>query len=174
MATRPSASRSRRRRGSSVSGRRLVFYARRGNQIDLFDRPGAHPQTRQRLEPITEDVANEALARLPNAPGASGSVVVVRIPKRVTIQQDMELFDASGEALYWFDPNYENWELYDTPGAHPRSGAPMVPLDRSYAAILREAIRVEKLKQPADLRGRGLQELKNYSRELTARTRSGS
>ena len=152
----------------------LVYYARRGRELDFFDRPGAHPQTRQRLQPVTPEIVDEVMLVLNAGTSGSSSVLEVRPPKRVAILPDMEFFDANGEPLYWFDPDYEEWQLFDAEGAHPRTGATMVKLDRSYAALLRHAIREELKRDPENLRGRGLTALRNYSRELTARTRGGS
>ena len=156
------------------SGTPLVYYVRRGHQIDLFDRAGAHPQTRQRLTPVTPEIVEEALAALNAGASESSTSIEVRPPKRVPIVPNMALFDMDGEPLYWFDPTYEEWELFDAAGAHPQTGAPMQQLDRTYAAVLRKAIADEQRRDPENLRGHGLTQLRNYARDLRARTRAGS
>jgi hypothetical protein len=101
----------------ATTGEPIVWYAKNGRgQIELFDLMGFHPQTGEELIPITREVVETWKQQT--------SKVVRRIPLRVDDPEKFGFFDpTTGAAKIWYSRNGNGeYEFYDGPGFHPRSG----------------------------------------------------
>jgi hypothetical protein len=107
------------------TGDAIVWYSRGANNIiEIFDLMGFHPQTGEELLPITKDVVE----RWRSNKGRG-------VPKRVDPGQ-YEFFDPrTGEprAWYWRSEKGE-YEFYDNPGFHPRTGEPLLVVSKEALA----------------------------------------
>jgi tetratricopeptide (TPR) repeat protein len=107
------------------TGEPIVWHVRnqRGD-IELFDLMGFHPNSGEELVPVTREVASlwkEQSRRQP--------------PKRIDPEK-RELFDPlTGEPRTWYWRNDKGeYEFYDNPGYHPRTGEPLTSLTKEEAA----------------------------------------
>jgi hypothetical protein len=100
-----------------TTGEPVVWYFKddRG-QIELFDLMGFHPQTGEELIPITREVVETWKQQ--------SAKVVRRVPLRVDDPEKFGFFDpTTGAAKVWYwRSESADYEFYDGPGFHPRSG----------------------------------------------------
>ena len=100
-----------------TTGEPVVWYSKNNRgQIELFDLMGFHPQTGEELVPITREVAD--------AWKQQTAKVVRRVPVRVGDPEKFGFFDpttGAAKVWYWRTENGD-YEFFDGPGFHPRSG----------------------------------------------------
>lgn len=100
-----------------TTGEPVVWYSKTGSdQIELFDLMGFHPKTGEELSPITRQVVE--------AWKTQSAKVVRRVPVRVNDPEKFGFFDpttGAAKVWYWRGENGD-YEFYDGPGFHPRSG----------------------------------------------------
>ncbi|WP_407189552.1 hypothetical protein [Bradyrhizobium centrosematis] len=100
-----------------TTGEPIVWYSRsdRG-QLELFDLMGFHPQSGEELLPITRDIIETWKQQ--------AAKVVRRVPVRVEDPEKFGFFDpTNGSAKVWYSRNDRGeYEFYDGPGFHPRTG----------------------------------------------------
>lgn len=100
-----------------TTGEPVVWYFKNDRgQIQLFDLMGFHPQTGDELVPVTREVV-EAWKQ-------QNAKVVRRAPVLVTDPEKFGFFDpTTGAAKVWYSRSETGqYEFYDGPGFHPRSG----------------------------------------------------
>ncbi len=100
-----------------TTGEPVVWYFKNDRgQIELFDLMGFHPQTGEELTPVTRDVVqvwNQQAAK-----------VVRRAPLRIDDPEKFGFFEPTTGATkvwYWRSESGQ-YEFYDGPGFHPRTG----------------------------------------------------
>jgi hypothetical protein len=100
-----------------TTGEPVVWYFKNDRgQIELFDLMGFHPQTGEELIPITREVVETWKQQ--------SAKVVRRVPLRVDDPEKFGFFDSTtGAAKVWYwRSESADYEFYDGPGFHPRSG----------------------------------------------------
>jgi hypothetical protein len=100
-----------------TTGEPVVWYLKNDRgQIELFDLMGFHPQTGEELIPITREVVETWKTQ--------AAKIVRRVPVRVNDPEKVGFFDpTTGAAKVWYwRSETGDYEFYDGPGFHPRSG----------------------------------------------------
>lgn len=100
-----------------TTGEPVAWYSKDDSgQIELFDLMGFHPKTGGELVPITREVAE--------AWNAQTAKVVRRVPVRVDDPEKYGFFDPTTGAtkIWYWRSESGDYEFYDGPGFHPRSG----------------------------------------------------
>lgn len=125
-----------------ITGEPVVWYSKNDRgQIELFDLMGFHPQTGEELIPITRDVVQVWKQQ--------ADKLVRRVPVRVGDPEKFGFFDpttGAAKVWYWRSESGE-YEFYDGPGFHPRSGDQLKIVTRESIADWRqqqEAIAAKK------------------------------
>jgi hypothetical protein len=100
-----------------TTGEPVVWYSKNTrDQIELFDLMGFHPQTGEELIPITRPVVDTWKQQ--------AAKIIRRVPVRVDDPEKFGFFEpttGSAKVWYWRGGTGE-YEFYDGPGFHPRSG----------------------------------------------------
>jgi hypothetical protein len=111
------------------TGEPIIWHVRnqRGD-IELFDLMGFHPSSGEELVPVTREVADLWKEQ-------SG-----RRPPKLIDPAKHEWFDPlTGEPRVWYWRNENgDYEYYDNPGYHPRTGEPLTRLTKAEAARVRK------------------------------------
>ncbi|MDI3564208.1 tetratricopeptide repeat protein [Bradyrhizobium sp. Arg816] len=116
-----------------TTGEPVVWYFKSNQgQIQLFDLMGFHPQTGDELVPVTREVV-EAWKQ-------QNAKVVRRVPVVVPDPEKFGFFDpTTGAAKVWYWRNEAGqYEFYDGPGFHPRSGDPFTIITRDVISDWRQ------------------------------------
>ncbi|WP_197520892.1 hypothetical protein [Bradyrhizobium icense] len=100
-----------------TTGEPVVWYSKNTrDEIELFNLMGFHPQTGEELIPITRPIVDTWKQQ--------AAKIIRRVPVRVDDPEKFGFFDpttGSAKVWYWRSANGE-YEFYDGPGFHPRSG----------------------------------------------------
>jgi len=129
---------------SAISGEPVVWYAMdKGGTVELYDLMGYHPQTAEELRPVTPQVVetwkeqNDRTAK--------------RIPVRIDPKVYAFFDPMTGAARVWFWHNQSGeWEFYDGPGFHARTGEPLKLINRDVIAEWNAALEAAEAKKKAD------------------------
>jgi hypothetical protein len=100
-----------------TTGEPIVWYSKNDRgQIELFDLMGFHPQTGEELVPINRDIAQTWKQQI--------AKVVRRVAVRIEDPEKLGFFDpTTGTAKVWYwQSKTGEYEFYDGPGFHARSG----------------------------------------------------
>lgn len=100
-----------------TTGEPVVWYSKNDRgQIQLFDLMGFHPQTGDELVPVTRDIVETWKQQ--------NAKLVRRVPLLIPDAEKFGFFDpTTGAAKVWYWRNETGqYEFYDGPGFHPRSG----------------------------------------------------
>jgi hypothetical protein len=116
-----------------VSGEPIVWYSKtNAGRIELFDLMGFHPKTGEELKPIDRQMVDEWRGQF--------SKTVRRIPNRVDPDKFGFFDQVSGGAKVWFwVGDSSDYEFYDGPGFHPRTGEELKIVTRDAIAAWRQA-----------------------------------
>ncbi|MET3993361.1 signal transduction histidine kinase [Bradyrhizobium sp. S3.9.2] len=128
-----------------TTGEPVVWYSKNDRgQIQLFDLMGFHPQTGDELLPVTRD-AVEAWKQ-------QNAKVVRRAPVLVPDPEKFGFFDpTTGAAKVWYWRNEAGqYEFYDGPGFHPRSGDPITIITRDVISDWRQQQEVIAARKKAE------------------------
>lgn len=129
---------------SAISGEPVVWYAAdKGGSVELYDLMGYHPQTAEELRPVTPQVVetwkeqNDRTAK--------------RIPVRIDpkIYAFFDPMTGAARVWYWRSQSGE-WEFYDGPGFHARTGEPLKLINRDVIAEWNAALEAAEAKKKAD------------------------
>lgn len=116
-----------------VSGEPIVWYAKTAGRIELFDLMGFHPKTGEELKPIDRQIVDEWRAQ--------SSTVVRRVPNRIDPDKFGFFDQLSGKAKVWFwVSDAGDYEFYDGPGFHPKSGDALKPVSRDVITKWKQAV----------------------------------
>lgn len=126
-------------RGSyyDITGKNLKWCAETPEGIRVFDVSGVDPVYGVPLKPCTAD---QVKAIRKEQVGIQGPVLLP-----VSDPRTFDFFDGvSGRPRAWFYRNPDaTYEIYDKPGAHPRTGAPLTPVN---AAVIQELVQLHELR----------------------------
>lgn len=91
------------------------YYSSKNNGIEIFDLMGFHPETGEELLPITKETVADWKQQTTRR--------LARVPQQVDPRR-YAFFDArSGAPRVWYSRDKSGqYEFYDSPGFHPRSG----------------------------------------------------
>jgi TPR repeat protein len=152
-----------------TTGEPVVWYSRNDrDQIELFDLMGFHPQTGEELIPITPEVAK--------AWKEQAAKIVRRIPMRVDDPERFGFFDpTTGAAKVWYWRSASgDYEFYDGPGFHPRSGDPFKIVTQDMIADWRQQQEAEAARKKAELAAKKEATCKDEESKLEAILSRGS
>ncbi len=113
--------------------------------IEIFDLMGFHPETREELQPITPEIVGVWKAQNERREADK----LRRPPQRIDDPESFAFFDAltgNPRVWYWRGPNGE-YEFYDNPGYHPRTGEQLTVITREAIAAWKRDIETAKRKQ---------------------------
>jgi signal transduction histidine kinase len=149
-----------------VSGEPVVWYAKAGSgRIELFDLMGFHPKTGEELKPIDRQTVDEWRAQ--------SSKLVRRIPNRIDPEKFGFFDQVSGAPKVWFwVSDTGDYEFYDGPGFHPKSGEEFMTMTRDKIATWRQAVDAkpkEQERQAQETRDRLAQDLAAKQAALDAK-----
>jgi hypothetical protein len=150
-----------------TSEARVWYYAGQDGGIELFDRPGYHPQYKAQLEAITPAIVAQIRGRL-DADAQKNAVEEKRRKEEAqranpTPPQRIGYDYASIERITFFDPLTAEprvWyykakdgtiDLFDRPGYHPQYGAELKPIVPEIVGEIRKQSRAA----PGDVSRRG-------------------
>jgi hypothetical protein len=105
------------------SGEPVIWYTKGGGgTIELFSLMGFHPDTGEELLPVTKDIV---------ANWKDQQAKPKRAPQKIDPTNFVFFDQISGEprAWYWRGPEGQ-YEFYDGPGFHPRTGDPLAVLTK--------------------------------------------
>lgn len=144
------------------NGEPIVWYqTRKGGEIEIFDLMGFHPETGEELQPVTGKVVDNWKEQQAQKQKRQAEAVR-RAPQKIDDPLSYVFFDqVSGEPRGWYWRSHkDDYEFYDAPGFHPRTGDPLVVVTRELIIQrLREAEAAEvKRKEEADRAERERQE----------------
>lgn len=129
---------------SAISGEPVIWYAADKNgTVELYDLMGYHPQTAEELRPVTPQVVetwkeqNDRTAK--------------RIPVKID-PNSFAFFDPmNGAARVWYwRSEGGDWEFYDGPGFHARTGDPLKLINRDVIAEWKAALEAAAAKKKAE------------------------
>jgi hypothetical protein len=114
----------------------IWFWRAKSGTIEIFNLMGFHPETGEELQPITRDVVDqfkEQLARkMQEEKRAQEEEERKRRPPQRIDPDGIVFFDpVTGEPRIWFwRGKLGEYEFYDKPGYHPRTGDPLKIITR--------------------------------------------
>ena len=122
------------------SGEPIIWYAESQDKIELFSLMGFHPDTGAELLPVT----NAIVARWKD----QQKLAITRAPVRIADIRSHTFFDEkTGNPRTWFWKNSDGeYEFYDAPGFHPRSGDQLTVLSKDLVIKIERQAR-EQLEQ---------------------------
>jgi hypothetical protein len=130
----------------AVTGEPVVWYSRNSKgEIELFNLMGFHPRTGEELTPITRQIAEVWKTQNEN--------VIKRAAVRITDPDKFGFFDpVTGAAKVWYwHSSADEYEFYDGPGFHPRTGDPFKIITRDAIADWRQRSEAAAAKKKAEL-----------------------
>jgi hypothetical protein len=120
------------------SGEPSVWYFKdKDGAIQIFDLMGFHPETGEELQPVTRDIVDVWKAQQKRVAADK----LIRPPRQID-PENFPFFDAlTGEprVWYWRGANGE-YEFYDHPGYHPRTGEQLAVITKEAIAAWRSAL----------------------------------
>jgi hypothetical protein len=124
-----------------VSGEPITWYAKANDgRIELFDLMGFHPKTGEELKPVDRQIVDEWRSQ--------SSKIVRRIPNRIDPDKSGFFDQVSGLAKVWFwVSDTSDYEFYDGPGFHPRTGEEFKIVTRDTIAAWRQALETKRKDQ---------------------------
>jgi hypothetical protein len=144
-----------------VSGEPIVWYTKAdAGRVELFDLMGFHPRTGEELKPVDRQIVDEWRKQ--------SSKAVRRVPNRISDPDKYGFFDPiTGASKVWFwVAEAGEYEFYDGPGFHPKSGDELKLATREAIVAWRQAVQVaaerarkEQERQAQETRDRVAQEL---------------
>ena len=125
------------------SGEPAVWYAKgRAGNIELFSLMGFHPDTGEELLPVTKEIAM-AWKDQQDKPK--------RVPQKVDPKTFVFFDQITGEPRVWYWRGLEGeYEFYDGPGYHPRTGDPLIMLTKDLVLKLQKEAADQAKRQTAD------------------------
>jgi hypothetical protein len=149
-----------------ISGEPITWYAKANDgRVELFDLMGFHPKTGEELKPVDRQIVDEWRGQ--------SSKIVRRIPNRIDPDKFGFFDQVSGNAKVWFWVNdTSDYEFYDGPGFHPRTGEEFKIVTRDTIAAWRQAIeatRRDQERQAQETRDRLAQEAASKQAALDAK-----
>lgn len=129
----------------AVTGEPVVWYSKNDKgEIELFDLMGFHPKTGEELTPITRQVAETWKTQ--------NEKVVRRAAVRVADPDKFGFFDpVTGIAKVWYWRGDDgDYEFYDGPGFHPRTGDQFKVITRDVIADWRQRLEAVAAKKRVD------------------------
>jgi hypothetical protein len=122
------------------SGEPVIWYAKsKSGAIELYSLMGFHPDTGEELLPITKEIVAtwKDLQEKPK-----------RVPQKVDPNNFVFFDQISGEprAWYWRGPEAQ-YEFYDGPGFHPRTGDPLTVLTKDLVVKFQKEAAEQSKKQ---------------------------
>ncbi len=136
-----------------LSGEPVIWYTKADGRIQIFDLMGFHPVTGQELVPIDRETVD--------AWRKQAAAVIRRAPVPVDPNQFSPFDPISGSARIWvWKDGSGNYEFYDGPGFHPRTGEALTVIDRDVLAAWRRDLEnaAERKKQEDERRTQELRE----------------
>jgi hypothetical protein len=118
-----------------VSGEPVIWFAKAdAGRIELFDLMGFHPQTGEELKPVDRQIVDEWRQQ--------SSKVVRRVPNRIPDPEKYGFFDPlTGNPKVWlWVSEAGEYEFYDGPGFHPKSGDALKLATRDAITGWRQAV----------------------------------
>jgi len=124
-----------------VTGEAIIWYAKGDDgHIELFDLMGFHPKTGEELKPIERQVVDEWRSQ--------SSKLVRRVPNHVDPDKFGFFDQVSGKAKVWFSVNDAgDYEFFDGPGFHPKSGEEYSIITRNKISAWRQAVETKRRDQ---------------------------
>lgn len=129
---------------SALSGEPIVWYAKTNSgEIELFDLMGYHPQTGQELAAVDPQIAAQWQTQTDKA--------IKRVPVRIDPETGGFFDPISGAPKVWYwKSDASEYEFYDGPGFHPRTGEPLQVVTRSVIAEWKKAVEELAAKKKAE------------------------
>ncbi len=135
------------------------FWKGRSGVIELFNLMGFHPETGEELQPVTRDVVDEVKEQVARKKQEEKREQEEeerkrRPPERIDPDTIVFFDPVTGEPRVWFwHGQLGEYEFYDKPGYHPRTGEPLRILTRDdIAAWKRETELLETRRKQEQLR----------------------
>lgn len=147
-----------------VSGEPIIWYAKAdGGQIQLFDLMGYHPQTGEELKPVDKQIVDEWRKQ--------SSKVVRRAPNRISDPDKFGFFDPlTGNSKVWFWVSETGeYEFYDGPGFHPRSGDALKSAAHDVIAAWRQAVQAAADRDKKERERQAQEDRDRLAREMAAK-----
>jgi len=123
------------------SGEPSVWYSKdKDGTVEIFDLMGFHSETGLELLPVTPEIVDVWKDQNRRREAQS--------PQQVN-PETFAFFDAltgKPRVWYWRGPNGE-YEFYDNPGFHPRTGEPLAVITREAIAVWKQDIETAKRKE---------------------------
>jgi hypothetical protein len=129
------------RRLFDSKGKGLVWYASGQSCYEVFDAPGVHPLTREKLQPISPAAAKVLMSCLQEqkqrqqleAENANRQQKGL-LPEQIVVwNRDLAFFNpVTGEPLIWGAPNGDCYDLFRNgkDGFHPQTGVRLFPITK--------------------------------------------